>query len=67
MFAQSKFPEPRLPTYVDDEMIYFSKAVRETVFGERDGAWNQENVNHAKLSLEARFNEKEWFDRQQIF
>jgi hypothetical protein len=60
-------PEPKLPVFVDDEMIYFNKGVRETLFAERDGSWNAETIAHPKLSLEERFNEKEWFDRQQIF
>jgi hypothetical protein len=67
LFAQSKLPEPQIPPFVDDEMIYFNTALRETIFSERDGVWNQETVNHPKLSLEERFNEKEWLDRQQIF
>ena len=67
MCAQSKLPEPRHPIFMDDEMIYFNLAVKETLFGERDGEWNQETVNHPLLSLSARIDEKEWFDRQQIF
>lgn len=67
MRAQSKLPEPRLPVFVDDEMIYFSVPLKEAFFAERDGVWHEETVAHPKLSLQARFNEKEWFDRQQIF
>lgn len=67
MKAQSKLPEPKLPVFVDDIMIYFSTALNETYFCERDGKWNEETVNHPKLSLDERFKEKDWFDRQQIF
>ena len=34
MMAQAKFPEARMPVFVDDEMIYFNKAHRETLFCE---------------------------------
>ena len=51
MKAQSKLPEPKLPVFVDDIMIYFSTALNETYFCERDGKWNEETVNHPKLSL----------------
>ena len=51
MFAQSKFPEPRYPTFIDDEMIYFNSALKESLFAESDGQWNEETVNHPKLSL----------------
>ena len=64
MCAQSKLPEPRYPVFVDDEMIYYNTALKENLFAERDGQWNEETVKHPKLSLETRFNEKEWFDRQ---
>lgn len=67
MLAQSKFPEPKLPPFVDDEMIYFNKAAREAIFCESDGVWNEETVQHPQLSLSARIVEKEWFDRQQNF
>ena len=67
MLAQSKLPEPRLAPFVDDEMVYFNVAAKETLFCERDGEWNQETVSHEKLSVETRLNEKEWFDRQNIF
>jgi len=40
LFAQSKLPEPTLPVFVDDEMIYFNKAIRETLFAESDGVWD---------------------------
>jgi hypothetical protein len=58
MKAQSKFPEPRLPPFVDDEMIYFNVPLRETLFAESDGAWNEETVNHPSLSIETLFDEK---------
>jgi len=48
-------------------MIYFNSAIRETLFAESDGVWNQATVEHPKLSLSERFQEKEWFDRQKIF
>ena len=67
MCAQSKLPEPRHPIFMDDEMIYFNKTAEETLFCEDDGVWNEETVNHPKLSWSTRSNEKEWFDRQQIF
>ena len=67
MHAQSKFPEPRHPVFLDDEMVYFNTATKETIFAENDGVWNEETINHPKLSLEARANEKNWFDRQNIF
>ena len=67
MFAQSKFPEPRQPTFIDDEMIYFNSAFKETLFAESDGQWKEDTVNHPKLSLEARIKEKEWMDRQLLF
>lgn len=67
MLAQSKLPEPRLAPFVDDEMVYFNAAVKETLFCERDGEWNEETVKHSKLSIENRLIEKEWFDRQNFF
>jgi hypothetical protein len=67
MQAQSKLPEPRYPIFVDDEMIYHNVPAKETLFCENDGKWNEETVNHPKLSLEARVNEKEWFDRHILF
>lgn len=65
--AQSKLPEPKYPTFVDDEMVYLNVAAKETLFCESDGQWNAETVQHPKLSIESRLNEKEWFDRQNIF
>ena len=67
MLAQSKLPEPRLAPFVDDEMVYFNAAVKETLFCESDGKWNEETVKHPKLSVESRLIEKEWFDRQNFF
>ena len=67
MLAQSRLPEPRYPVFVDDEMIYFNSALKESLFAESDGVWNEETVNHPKLSLEARVNEREWMDRSPIF
>lgn len=61
--AMSKWPEPRLPTFLDDEMIYLNKILKEVYIFESDGVWNQETINHPKLSLEQRLNEGEWFDR----
>ena len=67
MITQTKIPEPLIPPFVDDEMVYFNKAFRETLFCEEDGEWIEETVNHPKLSLSERFNEREWMDRQGIF
>jgi len=44
-------------------MIYLNKILKEVYIFESDGEWNQETVNHPKLSIEQRFNEGEWFDR----
>lgn len=51
MKAMSKLPEPRLPPFVDDEMIYLNTVLNEVFFGESDGEWIAETVNHPKLSL----------------
>jgi len=37
--------------FLDDEMIYFNRFAMETLFGERDGEWNEETVNHPKLDI----------------
>jgi hypothetical protein len=60
-------PEPTYPVFVDDEMVYFNRALKETLFAERDGEWNEETVNHPKLSLSATSQEKEWLDRTPVF
>lgn len=57
MMAMSKWPQPRLPTFLDDEMIYLNKILKEVYIFESDGVWNQETVNHPKLSVEQRLNE----------
>lgn len=44
-------------------MIYLNKILKEVYIFESDGEWNQETINHPKLSIEQRFNEGEWFDR----
>ena len=51
MLAQSKLPDPRFPVFVDDEMVYFNTALKETLFSEADGQWNPETIKHPKLSL----------------
>lgn len=63
MMAMSRWPEPRLPPFLDDEMIYLNKILKEVYIFESDGVWNQETVGHPKLALEARLNEGDWFDR----
>jgi hypothetical protein len=65
--AQSKLPEPRHPTFLDDEMIYYNRFAMETLFCERDGQWVEETVNHPKLDITACGDEKKWFYRQLIF
>ncbi len=44
-------------------MIYLNKILKEVYIFESDGVWNQEVVNHPKLSIRERLNESEWFDR----
>lgn len=51
MRAYNKTPEPLLPTYIDETMTYFNKFNHDTYLFEFDGEWNEETVNHQKLSL----------------
>ena len=51
MMAMSRWPEPRLPPFLDDEMIYINKILKEVYIFESDGVWNQETVSHPKLTL----------------
>jgi hypothetical protein len=44
-------------------MIYINKILKEAYIFESDGVWNEETVKHSKLSVEARLNESDWFDR----
>ena len=62
-----KLPEPDLPTYIDETMTYFNLFNNDTYIFEQDGQWNEQNVGHEKLSLDARLNEKDWFDRKNAF
>lgn len=58
MRAYNKSPEPILPTYIDETMTYFNRFNHDTYIFEYDGEWNEETVNHPKLSLQSRLNEK---------
>jgi hypothetical protein len=40
MMAMSRWPEPRLPPFLDDEMIYLNKILKEVYIFESDGVWN---------------------------
>ena len=51
MIATTKLPEPRYPVYLDSVMVYLNRFNNETLIFESDGTWNEETVNHPKLSL----------------
>lgn len=67
MRAYNRLPEPQLPPYIDETMTYFNKFNQDTYVFEYDGEWNEETASHPKLSLDARFDEKEWCDRRNAF
>lgn len=67
MRAYNRIPEPLLPVYIDETMTYLNKFNDETYIFEQDGKWNEETVNHPKLSLDERLNEKEWYDRRTVY
>jgi hypothetical protein len=56
MMAMCRYPEPTLPTFIDDTMIYFNQFAKEVLFFEDDGSWNEETVNHEKLALSSVYN-----------
>lgn len=64
MKISSPFPEPVLPAFLDGVMLYYNKFNQDFMLFEQDGEWKEETVNHPKLSLEARFNEREWQDNR---
>ena len=47
---------------IDLDMIYANTSNRELYFFDKFGTWNDEGVNHDKLSLENTYNELKWFD-----
>ena len=57
-------PEPWLPPFIDDIMVYYNIFNKNFLLFESDGIWNEETSSHPKLSLEARLDEREWFDRR---
>ena len=61
-----RMPEPTLPVFIDDTMIYYNKFLKETLFFEDDGVWNEKTIEHEKLQLGNLLDEKEWFDRRPL-
>eukprot|EP01016_Furgasonia_blochmanni_P008305 TRINITY_DN1335_c0_g1_i1.p1 TRINITY_DN1335_c0_g1~~TRINITY_DN1335_c0_g1_i1.p1 ORF type:complete len:115 (+),score=28.28 TRINITY_DN1335_c0_g1_i1:329-673(+) len=56
-----------IPTFVDDEMVYFNTLNNEFFLFDKEGQWDQKNADHPSLSLGARFNEKQWLDQLTIY
>ena len=47
---------------LDLDMIYGNYGTKELFVFDKAGVWNDEGVNHDKLSLENNYNETNWFD-----
>lgn len=66
MLASTKIPEPLMPVFIDDTMLYYNKFLNETLLFEEDGEWNQKTVEHEKLQFENLLDEKDWFDKRHL-
>lgn len=66
MIASSKSPEPLMPVFIDDTMLYYNSFLNETLLFEEDGEWDEKTVEHEKLQLDKLLDEKNWFDRRNL-
>ena len=57
-------PEPTLPVFLDDTMLYYNKFLKEILLFEDDGKWDEKTIENEKLQLDTLLDEKEWFDRR---
>lgn len=67
MLCASPLPEPVLPIFIDDTMVYYNRFLNENLIFENDGTWNSETIQHEKLQLDYLIDEKEWFDRRHLY
>lgn len=62
-----RLPEPDLPPYIDETMTYMNLFNNDIYIFEQDGEWNEQTSSHPKLSLEARLNERDWFEKKNAY
>ena len=47
---------------IDLDMIYANHVTKEMFVFDKEGAWQDNGINHQALSMDATFNETNWYD-----
>lgn len=55
-----------MPLFIDLDMIYYNTFAREFYVFDKDGTWEEKNVEHPALDLSKRFNERQWYDSYRV-
>lgn len=51
-----------MPQFVDSELIYYNTFAQEFYLFDKEGQWDEKNIENPVLALSKRYNEKQWYD-----
>ena len=60
--ARSLYSLLGYPQFIDNEMIYYNDFQKEFYIFDKEGVWEEENINHESLDANKLMDEKKWFD-----